>query len=82
VNAYTFSIAELIGKLLAGFILVKIGIKNLNFLGYSVGFVGVLAMMILHTNDDLIPYLLFCMRMGTALYIVASYMSVILLIPT
>ena len=85
-NMIAASIVEIIGKLLASWVLIKIGLKPLLTTSFIVSIVGALGLIFVQTVDSnqAILNLVFLLltRFGTAFTIVGAYMGCVLTFPT
>jgi len=88
VNTYVFGSAEFVAKMTASLILVKVGLKRLLLIAYSLTCAGVLLLALFFgsatsTNHLLLtPCLLVLTRFGLAQAFIGAYLGAITLIPT
>jgi hypothetical protein len=72
----------MIAKLCSSYVLVKIGLKSLFNVSYSIALVGTIFMVIFANSAAFMPYFLLLSRFGTSIAIVGAYQGVTLLMPT
>jgi MFS family permease len=83
INACVTCVAEIFGKLMAGLMIVKIGLKPLYFVSFFIAAVGT-ALLIFFPNGSELHMSIFIMitRFGASMAIVGASLGTVLIIPT
>ena len=81
-NSYTTACGEIIGKLTAGFVIYRFGLKRLYMGAFTLGIIGLLLMIIFINYGSLTPYLVFMTKFGYSMGFVGVYFNIVLLFPT
>ena len=81
-NSYTTGCGEIAGKLTAGFMIYKFGLKKMYLLALGLGVTGLLLMIAFINYGSLTPYLVFLTKFGYSMGFVGVYFNIVLLFPT
>ena len=81
-NSYTTACGEIIGKLTAGFCIIRIGLKKMYLLAFGLAILGAVLMIVFAEYGTLIPYCVFISKLGYSMGFVGCYFNIVLLFPT
>ena len=81
-NSYTTGCGEIVGKLTAGYMIYRFGLKKLYLVAFGLGIAGLLLMLAFINFGAMTPYLVFVTKFGYSMGFVGVYFNIVLLFPT